>query len=517
MKQKNTSWDKEKLFLPVLIIISILSHFPFILEGIGEPDSARIATIVVDRTINGASGPLENLYHTDTIPLYILYLTWCMKILKHNFSYLPMVMNYTNGVFASLVIIPSYLFVRRLFGNSEVAFFSVLAFIFSPIFFNSSIYGAPHLIAISFFITSICFYLMWLDNNDAKRYLYLALSSTAFMLTILFKASIILGSLIFLGLLYLRGIKNKQKIVVSIFSLGTAFILFLLIRQQIIPPSGESITSNAGLTAYIKYFFISPDIGIIIRQVKPAILGAGLITSLTGIIAFCWYLLNKRGSMLVFILSWALIPNLYWILIWGNNARHHLIGVLPLLVMIILFFNEKAPRFTGLLTAFLILGNFFMISPSYSTYFPSGNLFKSQEMLAYQTNLYHSKAREIAGLDEEKIAVMGYFHNPYVYYEIVSSNPLYEAELLTSVRSSVVSIKAADKEFMICYVGPDNLEEDIDNAITKYGLENHVFVSTVHDLEWLNDRGIRTYDAGKMDSYHVGSFKQILAIFKFID
>jgi hypothetical protein len=437
-----------------------------------------------------------------------------MKLLNNNYAYLPMVMNYTNAIFATLIIIPSYLLIKRLFGNPAVAFYAVLACIFSPVFFLGSIYGAPHVLAITFFVISTYCYLLWLDSaSSPSGYLWLFLSSAAFLLTILFKASIILGGGIYFGLLYLRRIKDKQKIALSIISLALAFIAFLLIRQHIIPPSGESVTSQEGLTAYINYFFISPDIGVFIRQIKPAIFGAGLITSIAGMIAFLFFLLKKRLDVLIFILSWAAIPNLYWVLIWGNNARHHLIAILPLLAMIVIFFYEKAPRLTGLMTVALIVSNMLISSPSHSTYFPSGNIFKSQALLKEVTNTYHEKARKIVNLDQEKIAVMGYFHNPYVYYEIVSSAPSYEAELLTSVRSSVINLKAYQKEFMLCYVGSINPAANIESAINKYHLENFTFVSTIHDLTWLEGRGINTHDVGLVDNYHISSFQTIFPVF----
>ncbi len=505
---------KSYLYLALILIISVISHFPFVLDSIGEPDSARIATLVIDRINNGPAGPLENLYHTDTIPLYVLYLSSVMKLLNYNYEYLPLVMNYTNAVFATLVLIPSFFLIRRLFGSDTIAFCSVAAFIFAPSFFLASIYGAPHLIALSFFITSLYFYLVWIESNErVAGYGWLILSSAAFMLALLFKASIILGSGIFPGLLFLRSVKDKRKIALSIFALALAFAVFLLIRRQIIPPSGESITSATGLRAFIDYFLIAPTTGVIIQQVKPAILGAGALTSLLGSIIFVFYLLKKRFDIVIFIISWTALPNLYWFLIWGNNARHHLVTVLPLITMIIVFFYEKAPRFTVILTTALIAGNFFVTAPSYSTYFPSGNLFKSGALLEKQTSLYHTKAKEIAGLEADKIAVMGYFHNPYVYYELISSNPSYEAELLTSVRSSVVRIRVNNREYMICYTGANNPEAAIENAITRYGLDEYVFVSATHDLEWLKSRGFRTEDVGLLDDYHIGSFRKIFSLF----
>jgi hypothetical protein len=514
MKPSGRSIADNPPYLILLLIISAASHFPFVLEGIGEPDSARIATVVIDRISNGANGPLVNFYHTDTIPLYVLSLSWVMKLYSQDFTYLPLIMNYTNAIFSSLIIVPSYLLIKRLFRNSRVAFYSVMVFIFAPSFFLASVYGAPHLIALFFFFVSAYLFLLWIDDSSiARRHCWLLLSSAAFTLTILFKSSIILGCGIYPGILYIRRVKDKRKILFSLIYLCLAFFIFIFLRQHIIEPSAESITSRSGFLAYINYFLIDPTPSVIIRQIKPAILGAGIFSSLLGVISFLFYLLKKRSDMLIFMITWTALPNLYWISIWGNNARHHLIAVLPLLVMVVFFLYERSPRFLPLLTGALILGNFLLTAPSPSTYFPSGSLFKSQALLEARISKYHSKAREIAAINAEKIAVMDHYHIPYVIYEILSTKPLYDAKLLTSVRDSVVEIKTSDKEYMICFISSDAPRVNIEKMLNRYRLDNHVFVSLAYELEWLKDLGVKAIDIGSLDDYHQDSLKNILPAF----
>jgi len=487
----------KSLHLPILLIISIISHFPFVLKSIGEPDSARIAVVVIDRITHGSDGPLAGYYFTDSIPLYVQYLAWIMRFFDYNYIYFPLIMNYTNAILGTLTIIPAYLLIKRLFNNTTIAFYSVLALTFAPSFYQPSIYGTPHLIAFFFFLISLHSYLTWIDSkHKIMRYLLLILSSIALTLTMLFKSPLALAGGIYLGILYLKKVREKERIALSFSSLILAFILFLLIRQWITGTVSTGTTSISDFLDWLNYFFGKPTWGFMKRQLKPPIWGAGILTAFTGAAVFIYYLLKKRVDILTFIVSWAAPTYFFWLFIYGNNARHFMIGVLPLIVVVIVFFYEEAPRFTFIFTGLLITGNFLITSPSHSTYFPSGNLFKSHDLLENRNLLYHSKAKAIANLDEDKIAVMGYYHNPYVLYEIVSSTPIYEAKLLTSVRSAVINIKTNFKEYMLCYIARDNPQANIEKALIQYDLDNYVFVSATYNLEWLKNKGIKTRDVG---------------------
>jgi hypothetical protein len=508
MKQLSTSWKNESLFLPVLIIISVISHFPFILKGFGDPDSVRIATVVIDRINNGPSGPLAGYYFTDTIPLYVLYLSWVMRLLEYNYTYLPTVMNYTNAVFATLIVVPAYFLIKRTYGNDTVAFCSILVLIFNPTFYQSSIYGSPHLIAFFFFLVSLSCYLIWLDNMQSlSRYLFLMISSLCLITTVLLKSPIALAGGIYLGFLYMRNIKEKDKIILSFLYLMLSMFFFLLIRKWLIENVNTGTTSITDFWDWLKYFFGTPSIGFFKRQLKPLILGVGVLTTVLGFISFIYFLFRAKKNILIFMLSWVAIPYLFWIFVLGNNARYFMIGVLPINIMIVMFFYEKTHKLTIILTGALILGNFFITYPSASTYFPSGNLYKSKELLQDRTRLYHTKAKEIANIDYDKIAVMGYFHNPYVLYEILSSSPSYDAQLLTSVKGAVVQVKTTSKEYMICYIGTNNPEANIEKVIRKYALEDYIIVSATYNLGWLESKGLRTGKIDLLDSYHpVSSF-----------
>jgi hypothetical protein len=486
--------ENKPYYIPLLLLISIVSHFPFVLNGFGEIDATKIAVSVIDMLNNGPDAAFANLYFSDVIPLYILYLKWSMKLLNYDYSYLPLVMNYTNAVFGVLIIVPAFILTRQLFGNPVIAFCSVLALILAPSFYQSTIMGFPHLISFFFLLVSLYFYLSWLDHSR-KITMCFSVFLTCLFLTVafLFKSDIVLATGIYIGFLFMRKEKDKGKIASAFLIIFISGVLFLLIRNLILGPSSGTTMSKDGLSKWYEYSLIIPsNISYLTRQTKPIAYGAGLLTFFLGSLTFVYYLFKRRLDVLAFILSWAAVPTVFWLVMIGNNARHNMVMILPLLVIIILFIYEKIPKYSIALTVILILGNFFITAPSFSILTPSGNLFKSNKLLEDRMIMFESRAKEIATINEDKIVVLGTFHNPHVIMELMKSIPSYEA---VKLGREDYMIKTGDKEFVFLYfvaINPGDLERDIDSFINKYNLKDHTIVSATYDLQVLNNLGYKT-------------------------
>jgi hypothetical protein len=486
--------ENKPYYLPLLIIISIVSHFPFVLSGFGEIDATKIAVSVIDMLNKGSNASFANYYFSDVIPLYILYLKWFMKLLNYNYSFLPLVMNYTNAVVGTFIIIPAFFLTRQLFGNPTIAFCTVLALIFAPSFYQSTIMGFPHLISLFFFLISLCFYLSGLDcSKNSKFFLMMFFSCIFLIIAFLFKSDTILASGIYIGLLFMKKVKDKGKITNAFLIIIVSGLLFLLFRNLILGPSGGTTMSKEGLSKWYDYSLIIPtNIHYLITQTKPIAYGAGIVTFCLGIISFLFYLVKRRFDILAFIVFWVAIPMLFWLVMIGNNARHNMIATLPILVIIIVFFYEKAPRYIMLLTSLLVLVNFLATSASSSILTPSGNLFKSNMLLKERMIKFQNSAKQIVNIDKDKIAVLGYFHNPHVVFEIMRSASSYKAEKIGREDYKIIT---GDKEYVFIYfiiVSPDDMEEGINRILKEYQLQNHVFVSATYDLHSLEKFGLST-------------------------
>lgn len=486
--------ENKPHYLPLLFVISIISHFPFVLKGFGEIDATKIAVGVIDILNHGSNAAFANFYFTDVIPLYILYLKLVMKLLNYNYSYLPIVMNYTNAVFGTLTVIPAFFLIRQLFRNSAIAFYTVLALIFAPSFYQSTIMGFPHLIAFFFLLVSLSCYLSGLDN-DQKSLVYPLMFLSCVFLTIafLFKSDYVLTSGAYIGFLFMRKVSDKGKITGAFLIIFISGVLFLLFRNLIIGPTSGTTMSKEGMSKWYDYSLVIPStFGYFKAQIKPVVYGAGVITFCLAWISFVYYLFKRRGDILFFIISWAMMPTLFWLVMIGNNARHNMLTILPLLSVVIIFFHEKAPKYATVLTVLLIVGNFFAVSPSFSILTPSGNLLKSNKLLKERMVMFQSSAKEIADLDKDKIVVLGYFHNPHVIFEIMRSEPSYEA---VKIGREDYKIQTGGKECIFIYfVVADTkyMDKSVDNILNKYHLQDYLFVSATYDLQPLNKRGLKT-------------------------
>lgn len=493
MLQSGDYLKNKHYYLPILLVISIVSHFPFVLSGFGEIDATKIAVSVIDILNHGSGAAFANFYFTDVIPLYILYLKWFMKLLNYNYSYLPIVMNYTNAVFGTLTIIPAYFLIKQLFRNSTIAFCSVLALIFAPSFYQSTIMGFPHLIAFFFLLVSLCFYLSGLDHNQKSTVYFLMFLSCIFLtITFLFKSDYVLAAGVYIGFLFMRKVRDKGKTTSALLIVFISGVLFLLLRNMILGPSSGTTMSKEGMSRWYNFSLIIPStIGYFIAQSKPIAYGAGIATFCIGGISFIFYLFKRRFEIIIFIVSWAAIPTLVWLIMIGNNARHNMISTLPLLAIIIIFFYEKAPKYVIALTAMLILGNFIVTSPSFSILTPSGNLFKSSNLLNDRMIMFQSHAKEIADIDEDKIVVLGTFHNPHVVIELIRSAPSYKA---VKIGRENYKLQVSGREYVFIYfvvIKPEDLEEGISDILKEYHLDDHVFVSATYDLKPLTVRGLK--------------------------
>jgi len=486
--------QRKSYYLPLLLVISIASHFPFVLKGFGEIDATKIAVSVIDMINHGSDAAFANFYFTDVIPLYILYLKWCMKVLNYDYSYLPMVMNYTNAVFGTLAVIPAFFLISRLFSNPTIAFFTVLALIFAPSFYQSTIMGFPHLIAFFFLLVSLCFHLSGLEHNR-KRTVYLLMFLSCIFLTVsfLFKSDYVLAAGTYIGFLFMRKVKDKRKIVCTFLIILISGFLFLQCRDLILGSTIGATMSKDAISKWYDYSIAIPrSLMPLTVQIEPVAYGAGIVTFCLGIISLIYYFFKKRLDILTLIISWAAVPTLFWIVMIGNNARHNMLSILPVLAMIVVLFFEKAPRFVVVLTGILIWGNFYAVSPSPSILRPSGNLFKSHAMLEDRMAKFQAGAKEIVDLDDNKIVVLGYFHNPHVIFNILSSKPSYEA---VKIGREDYKIKTGNKEYVFIYFAdetPEEMKKQIGYILNKYNLHDYVFVSVTFNLEPLHELGLKT-------------------------
>lgn len=493
----------EYIPLYALLLIATASRFPFVLKGFGETDAANLAVSIIDYINHGKKGFLTNLYFLDVVPLYVTYIKFLMKLLNGKYQYLPLVMNYTSAVFGALIIIPAYLFTKKLFDNKTIAFCTSITFIFAPSIYQASIYGFPSLVALFFFLSSLYFFLLWLDDS---KYPWLILSIITLTATILCKNDFILSGGAYLGLLYMRRVREKSKIVSAFVVVILSFVSLMLLRRWMTGIDQGYTTSYSNFLDWF-YRFLEPlfskSLSLVLEnQVAPIAYGIGLLSFFMAIIAFIFYLIKRKSHIIVLVLSWTAVPTLLWLLLWNNNARHNIQSVLPFIVIIFLFLHEKAPRFMVFFPLILILGNYLITPQSPSTRLPSGNLFESQALLDNKIENIHMVARKIAASENNKLIFMTQSFRPYLLFEIISSATEYK---LMDIGDSCYGIESNSREYMIC--SNINFDPDpiiyIKDLIAKYQLEEYTVVIPMLNLTGLEEEGFRTIDIDDVKSWAV--------------
>jgi hypothetical protein len=503
----------EPLALFILMIVSLLCRTPLIFQGFSEFDAACIAVSIIDFISHGYHGNFTHLYFLDVIPGYVLYIKLFMKFLDNNYMYLATVMNYTNVVIGTLIIIPCYYFIRRLLNNKSVAFFATLTFLFAPSIFRHSIYGLPPLLPLFFFITSLYFFLVWLDN---EKYIYLLLSFLTLTATIFFKSDFVLGSGAYMGLLYMRGTKEKQKIVLTLFSIALSVAFFLLLRQWTIGHQykGPDLGSTTSISGFVKWGerFILPvynhfhhkDYALIIRtQVYPIIYGIGAISFFVSSAAFIYYLVKKRYDVLFLVISWAALPTAFWVIAFPNSQKHNMLSALPFVIIIFLFIHEKTPRLIAFFSAIIICGNFLLTSHFSLTNATRNNFIQNQIQERNRVNDLHIMAKGITYLRGNKVVFLTPSLKPYLLYELFSSTPGYE-----TVKMNDDCYEVRNGNSVLCFnVNP----ADMLPFINKSGLDDYTIIAPSTDLNFLKERGFKVIDNTNIQSLtdHKGNTGQL--------
>lgn len=497
----NESSARDHVILSLLLVLSALCRFPFILKGYGDTDTASIAVSTIDFIKHGESGFLTTFYFLDVVSLYSAYIKFVVNFFNVNYQYLPVVMNYTTAFFGTLIIVPAYLFTKRLFNNNTIAFCTAITFAFAPSIYQGSIYGFPSLPALFFFLAALHFFLVWLDTS---KYTWFVLSAVALATSILLKNDLILGCGAFFGLLYVRRKKEIIKIASPFAVIALSFVTFLLIRQWLTGVSKGYTTSFSGFIEWFLRFFnplLSKSAAMLIKhQIAPIVCGIGVLSFFTASIIFIYYLIRKRSDIIVFVLAWSACPTILWIVNWNNNARHNMQSILPFLIIIFYFLYEKFPKFTVVFPVILILGNFLITPPSVSIKIPSGNLLKSQELLDNKVNTVHLIARKIAEVDDDKLIFTTEGFRPYLLHEVISLTPEYK---LIDMGSSCYRVKNAPNECVICFYMKHITHpiKYIKNLIAEHQLEDYTIIVPFLDLKVLEEEGLKKIDSNDMKTW----------------
>ena len=410
-----------------IFVVSILIHAPFaVLDGFGEQDAARLAVKAINAHHAGqlqVGGQWALAY-----PGYIHALYWLVHSELLHPHALPPLMAILSLVSSGLFTMTFFLFFRIVLKTTTLPLVGAVLLQFVPIFWVSSLYGFPTIMALALFMTANWLWASGLRaERTSRRWGAAAGALLLFQSSICIKVDLVLAALLFCLPIWAEPWGRRQKAVAIGVVVIAAGIVFTVLNYYGGSLSADQTTSESwsswGDTFFsgVAGFFHPRHLRVIYRALGVATLwGAGA--------SLCLLVYRRRHLNALFWIVAAGAPSaLFWSLMAGNSARHNLILAAMLPMILALPLDVVSPRyrraFLGGL-AVLLLFNYFWFPPSSSTVKPSGRLIGSALRLQEKVSSYHRKGRRLASEGWPKVVVMG---SPHLY-------PYYRFELLAAAR-----------------------------------------------------------------------------------
>ncbi|MBU0711650.1 MAG: hypothetical protein ABIJ40_08695 [Bacteroidota bacterium] len=493
IKDLQTFFQKNPcILLSILLIIFYLILQRFMIDGFGEPDSARIGVSIIDMIEHGNTSSLSTYYFSDNIPLYAISLKNIVKLFGNNYCLLPSIINHVNIFFSILNLLAAFIFTKKIFKDNNIAYTTIIFYFFTPGFFISSIYGFPHLISNTFFIFSLYFFVSTL--TDSNHIIWKRIITTIFMfLSISFKSDIVLFFGVFFGILFFYEKLNLKNILHLIAQVFISLILFYILRRLLLPDLHGSTTSVHNFKDWLDRFSsLNLNMQSFFNyQIKPVIYTYGAFTNIVLLTVCLLMLIKKKWKIILFFLSWTLVPTLFWILIFGNSARHNFANILPVVILITIYFHNSFNN-KGLIAIVFILSVNMIITPANSsTGLPSAKFFKSSALINSKRNNNHKIGEYINSIDSEDIYIFGSYQNPWILYELIKDGDSYSVEALSGIENYSLTIKNKNqqKNYKIFYMywTVTNLPSEIQKLQQSYKLNTDaLYISLIGNIEALS-------------------------------
>jgi YD repeat-containing protein len=415
--------------LPVVLTIAgligfaVMIHAPFHFgSSYGEQDTARL--------VNDALVWLKTGLRTESLAEYRYYVCpgyiWLSKQVV-SLSQLTSVhpafyLNTLNLLAVILIVIPTFLFFKRLVGH-ESAFLGTIVLSLIPTFWQSGLYGFPHLLSMLFMVCALLLYDRHLTSETMKA-APLLLIGLLLSIALLLKADTILTGVAMFGLVLYRKRLSRRNVLVAVGLLLLPLILSFAVSKLLLASSPAEYMSQ-----WNKQYNASLWKVFSIRALGGVVMSMGLLSIPVFFVSLVFLLRKKRFSLALLLAVWFLTPLAFWVSRIADSSRHHLQASLPLAlgVGVLLGSVKWKPSLRYMALIALLLVNYFSFPASSSTLATSGNLARSSYLIKERVSQYHRVAEQYAEIDAEKKVILGTITNPYVDNEILRRAPTVES------------------------------------------------------------------------------------------
>lgn len=460
--------------LALLVAVNLVLHCVFaITQCFGEPDAARVANDAIKASYNGSFSAMETQAYST--PLYLDALRWGLGTGLVSIATVPVWMTavtiVSSAIITMAVFVFVYLFARSLLTASAVT----LLLQFNPAFFMLGLYGFAVVPAIALFFCALVAFQVALPMQTAvRRYLLLSLALVLYVGAVLTKIDVVLATLLFCLPIWSAERPVVRKLmwtgVVGVTAV-VAFVLFNVYAGSLAPAMAPADAWGAHTERYfvgLRGLIDSSNLRVLEYATGYLSVPLGLLA----VIGFGWWRKLRTPVLWLFLGAFPLV--LYWAMIRGNSARHVLLPVVILCVVIGLPLTTRFRRWwLGAMLAVMIV-NGVVFPPSQSTVTPSGRVFQSAQLLESDVKDLHATGGVISELPYEKTAVIGQgWTHPYFIYEILRDGG-YEEHALVDAHGQDQRISVTRDGRVKTYLMVYNVPET--EALVAYVAEGYFLV-----------------------------------------
>lgn len=316
---------KWKLFLIIVIILGILiriQNFNFLpIDGhaMRQTDTESVAYNLAFRNHN-ILYPQNSLIRpvTNTNSYFFLEFPayqYGISILYRLFGWHIELARILNLFLFVVSVLSLFIFIKKLFKSSKIAFFSSFFFIFAPgsiFFLGHAIH--PDIFAVSMYLISLTTYLCW---KEGQRTQWLIISLLALSLSVATRPFMLIGLPAYLFLMWIKKSAYWEYFLYILFSpLIYGFWKIWQFQFKAADSSWENwiLDGRKSLFTYEIFFkrlLLKNIVGEVMGKTMSFFAGVGFVN-----------FIFKRNKPILFVFIWLLFVPVYWLIVPNGNIIH---------------------------------------------------------------------------------------------------------------------------------------------------------------------------------------------------
>lgn len=379
----------KSLSIILILLLFLLLNLPFVYrDGFWDGDSNRIYAGLVNGFVKQTQlhGPYLHGKHYHFGYFFLIFKLY--PLLSLPLKQLPLFMNYLNFTFATVLILFLWLSAVELF-NEKIANLVTLIFVMTPTILDLALYAHPYVAGLSMFMVSFYLYVKYLKSRTDIRWIFYIVSFIFVVMSFTLRGTLILALPVLLGTQCVLQKSFEKKYFVCALGFAIASVTVFLIldklalnttittistelqRTPLFHSKGKVNTTPLRALHLKQYFHSVFRIAVIPHKLFAVISGFGFAHIIVLIWGLSYFFAQKKYRLILFCMSWILIPLGFWWQYRELAPRYYLLIYLGLSFFLANFIVLRFKKSLAVVV-FLFLLNFII---SVAIYKPVNSLF----------------------------------------------------------------------------------------------------------------------------------------------